>query len=87
MAKHYVYGSGMSGCLYDNGPNLAETIEEATESLLCVFSELDDKEKEELRVNLRVDGIHYFSNRSFAGADYCDVTPCDCDSPEDHDSI
>lgn len=28
---HYVYGSGMVGCLYDYGPNFAERLSDAVD--------------------------------------------------------
>lgn len=82
---HYVYGSGMIGCLYDNGPNFCETVDQAIESLLFVFDELDEEEVVELKENLKNVGLHYFKNPSETGAHYCDCTkhlgPC----PEDDD--
>lgn len=35
--KHYHYGSGEHGCLYDNGPHYAETYKDAVESLAFTF--------------------------------------------------
>ncbi len=73
MAHHYVYGSGMSGCLYDNGPHTASTLENALESLEETFSDLDETELIDMRNHLRAHGHHYFSNPEKAGADYCEV--------------
>lgn len=76
MAHHYVYGSGMSGCLYDNGPHTAKTLDEAIESLIETFSDLDNDDLLAMRNDLRESGIHYFKGeaRELAGADYCDAT-------------
>lgn len=59
--EHFVYGSGMVGCLYDNGPHQADTQAGAIAALLETFSDLPSKEKRAMRRNLSRDGIHYFS--------------------------
>ena len=48
MTTHYVYGSGEHGCLYDNGPYRAESIEDAVERLAYTF-ELGRARKATLR--------------------------------------
>lgn len=59
---HYVYGSGLVGCLFDNGPHFTETKEDAIESALCIFTEqLPETELNLARENLHRDGFHYFS--------------------------
>ena len=77
---HYVYGLGRVGCLYDTGPHHAETREGAIEGALCIFDDLPAEEIEAARANLRMHGIHYFSDSAAAGVDYCEVTeqagPC-----------
>jgi hypothetical protein len=78
---HYSYGSGMSGCLYDYGPNFCEKKEDAIEEFLRLFDErLGIKEAQDLRDNLMNNGIHYFHNPLEAGAQYCEVNkqlgPC-----------
>lgn len=74
LAPRYVYGSGMSGCLYDYGPHCATSISNAADSLLEVFSDLSEEEEAELRANLETNGIHYFRDPTEAGAQYCEVT-------------
>jgi len=84
--KHYVYGSGFPGCLYDNGPNFSPTLKGAIDSLVWLFAEsgsesdLTPAEVKRMRRNLRVDGIHYFEDSSKAGAVFCEVSaqsgPC-----------
>ncbi len=94
---HYVYGSGLSGCLYDNGPHFTERLSDAVESLSDTFSELPVKALQRMRGDLRRNGIHYFprdvmarnwerkleSIRSLAGADYCQVSKVNGPCPED----
>ena len=86
MAKHYCFGSGMHGCLYDYGPNFVSDKEDAIESLMQVFDEqLEDGEPERMRANLGTDGYHKFENYNKAGAHYCDVTEHDGECPESED--
>ena len=76
---HYIYGSGEHGCLYDNGPHYVESIADAVEDLACTF-ELDARRRAQLKRDL------YLELRPRQdGADYCDINPCDCDTPSDHD--
>lgn len=37
MEKHYVYGGGMVGCMYDFGPNFCENKKDAIESLVELY--------------------------------------------------
>lgn len=84
--KHYCYGSGMIGCLYDNGPNFCEEKEDAIESLVVDFQDsLSEEETEQMKENLRREGIHYFAKPSEVGAHYCDVTEYDGPCPMDED--
>lgn len=87
MAKtHYIYGSGSFGCLYDSGPNYAATVEDAIEGILGIFDDcISEAEESELRAGL-ADGnsSHHFHDPSEAGADYCEVSACDCDNPGEH---
>ena len=89
--SHYCYGSGMPGCLYDNGPNFAPRLRDAIDSLVWLFAEsgsesdLSKTEVKLMRRNLRVDGIHYFSNPQEAGAVYCEVTKQSGPCPEGDD--
>ena len=71
---HFCFGSGMFGCLYDNGPNYSTTKQEAIEALLDLFE--DSIEPRELRImgrNLELQGYHGFSEPSEAGAQYCEI--------------
>lgn len=89
MAHHYCYGSGMPGCLYDNGPNFSPTLRGAIDSLVWLFAEsgsesdLSKAEVKRMRRNLRVDGIHYFEHPETAGAVFCEVTRCNGPCPEE----
>lgn len=82
MAKHYVYGSGIAGCLYDSGPHCTDTLENAIEALRFRFDDLDESELTEMVKNLRASWIHYFHEGSDAGADYCEITEADGPCPE-----
>ncbi len=57
---HWSYGSGMVGCLYDNGPNFTDTRESAIECLAQTFSDLPDDEIAAMRAALLTGSIHYF---------------------------
>lgn len=72
---HWGYGSGMVGCLFDNGPCFVETREQAIESALFIFDDLPKRELQRARAALRADGIHYFSRRyrGDAGADLVQI--------------
>lgn len=80
--KHWSYGSGSVGCLYDNGPCFAESERAAIDGALFIFDHLPGAELKRARRNLRNDGIHYFTPRyrADAGADYVEVVeqqgPC-----------
>lgn len=86
--KHYVYGSGSVGCLYDYGPNFCENLSDAIEDLVNMFSDapLTDEQEAQMRRNLRERGIHYFANPGEAGADYCEITEHKGPMPEDLDN-
>ena len=78
--KHFHYGSGEHGCLYDNGPHYAETLSDAVESLAQTF-ELGRTRKAALKRD------HYLElNPARDGASYCEITSCsdDC-SAEDYE--
>lgn len=71
------YGSGMPGCLYDNGPHRAGSVDDAIDSLLQTFSDaLEEGEAERMRNALsRGNGAcHVFENQEAAGAHYCEVS-------------
>lgn len=83
-ATHYTYGSGSAGCMYDNGPHCAETLEDAIEGVLFIFEDdLSEEELEQARTNLREQHIHYFSDPGTAGADYCEVSEQSGPCPQD----
>lgn len=83
---HWVYGSGSYGCLYDNGPNLATTLEDAIDGVLFPFLDCDpcltDEQESEARQALR-SSYHYDMPRGL-GADYCEVSECRCSDPSQH---
>lgn len=86
MEKHYSYGSGSPGCLYDWRPNFAETKEDVVESTLSLFGDcLEEGEEQELRTDLMEHGYHKFRNPSNAGAYYCDCTEHSGPCPENDD--
>lgn len=78
---HWGYGSGMPGCLFDNGPHHTDSQENAIEGILRYFSQtgnetdLSEEELEQARRDLREDGIHYFPEhrRSELGASLVQV--------------
>ncbi len=87
--KHYIYGSGMPGCMFDYGPHCAETREQAIESILCVFGEqisVDEERllREDLSKNEKYN-IHYFNRPSEIGATYCSVSEYDGPCPEEEE--
>lgn len=85
MAKHYCYGSGMFGCLYDYGPNFCETKDGAINSLLWTFAHLRKMEIILMRRALETDGIYRFRNPQEAGAQYCEITEQPGECPEQDD--
>lgn len=85
MEKHYVYGSGMFGCLYDYGPNFCKNKEDAISEFIKLFVEsLEPGELLEMITNLKEDGRHNFRNPISVGAQYCDV--CEESGPMPPDS-
>jgi len=84
--KHYSYGSGMRGCLFDYGPHFCEHKTDAIDSLLNLFDDsLSVGEAETMRVNLLDSGFHAFENPSEAGAQYCEVSEQPGECPEQDD--
>lgn len=83
--KHWVSGSGSPGCLYDGGPDVHDTEEQAIESLEFRFDCLGKGSLARMRRDLEQDGIHYFDRRiqPFAGASYAEISSCDCEG-KDH---
>lgn len=88
---HWGYGSGMPGCLFDNGPHFAATQQDAIDGVLWYFSEtgnesdLTEQELEQARADLKSDGIHYFpaERRQDLGASLVQVWECDGPMPEE----
>lgn len=71
------YGSGMPGCLYDYGPNRAQSVDMAIDDLISTFADaLEPGEEERMRNALsRGNGAcHYFEQPEKAGAAYCEVS-------------
>jgi len=87
MEKHYSYGSGSTGCMYDSGPHTASTLEDAIEGALCIFDDLSDGALACARADLLAHGIHYFPElvRGYAGADYVEVVEQAGPCPESDD--
>jgi hypothetical protein len=71
------YGSGMVGCLYDNGPEGSPTKDDAIECALFIFKEeLTEKEYELAKVELEQYHIYYFQGqdqRRRAGVDLVEI--------------
>lgn len=71
------YGSGLVGCLFDNGPEYAESKQAAIDSVVFIFSEeMTKQERISAEKDLRDEGIHYFRGhdlRQRMGADYMSV--------------
>jgi len=93
---HYVYMNGLSGYMPDNvGCVLTE--EDAIESLMETFSDLDDglpegeSELQVMRESLEEDSIYYFDHPETAGAQYCSIDICpngeDCEDLECPDCL
>jgi hypothetical protein len=71
------YGSGMPGCLYDNGPHRAQNVDDAISDLVQTFYDaLEEGEEARMREALsRGSGAcHVFENQKAAGAHYCEVS-------------
>ena len=77
--KHFIYGSGEHGCLYDNC-GATETFQDAVDSLAETF-ELGRTRKSRLLAN------RYLELRPADGAAYCEISECSCLRPWDHSEI
>jgi hypothetical protein len=82
---YYTYGSGSVGCLYDNGPHAASTLQEVIDALAETFSDIGESELIAMQSDLHTDGVHYFDKPSEAGADYCEVVEQQGDIPDNQD--
>lgn len=88
---HWGYGSGLPGCLFDNGPHFCETQADAIDAALWIFSDtgnesdLTTEELEQARADLRECGTHYFpaDRRLELGASVVQVWECDGPMPEE----
>lgn len=79
-------GSGMVGCLYDNGPIFADTKEEIIEAVLFPWecdTDFPPEEYDAAVKELRTNNIYYFKNSAAAGADYVEVCEYEGVYPED----
>lgn len=80
---HWVYGSGSPGCLYDNGPNYAESKRDAINALAFTFDHLGSNAIRRMRSDLHRYGLHYFGkDAAEAGAGFCEVSKQDGPCPE-----
>jgi len=78
---HWVYGSGMSGCMFDNGPHITETEAQAIDGVLFpFFDDMTREQAEQARTDLQDGGIHYLP--SGMGADLVEVSECECTNPD-----
>lgn len=74
VSFHYVYGSGMHGCLFDNGPHFCEREQDAIESLVELFADdLEEGESESMRDSLKRTGYWAFRNPRQVGAQYASI--------------
>jgi hypothetical protein len=83
--KHYIAMSGMHGCLPDYC-EVHEALPDAINDLVNLF-ELGRERTKALRqakyLELVRNPVEIAEERCF-GADYCEITACDCDTPEVH---
>jgi hypothetical protein len=80
MSTHYISLSGSSGCL----PEYCEAYEGTEEGFEAAVEGLDnlfELTKDQLKV-LRKRRFLYLGGGY--GADYCQVTTCECETPSDH---
>ncbi len=74
---HYIGGAGLHGCLYQTC-GVYENYEDAVEGLASIH-ELGKNRK----AQLKKDG-YLELNLKRDGNEYCEITECNCDNPEDH---
>jgi len=65
--------NGSAGCLPDNVSGPYEDKDDAIDDAGRLFDDLDDREHNNMVMDLRTDGIHYFPEGAAAGADYVEV--------------
>ena len=78
VPSHFIGGSGEHGCLYDSC-GVYHSLVDAVEGLADMFS-LGRTRKATLKKNRTLE-----LNPSRDGAEYCEITRCDCDEPWTHD--
>lgn len=82
---HYVYGSGLRGYMYDNGPCATETLSGAVDSALYIFHDgLTEEQIETACVQLTEHWFHAFPRelRESLGAEYVEISRVDGPMPE-----
>ena len=81
----WVRMNGSSGCM----PDSIDAHEDKAAAILAavdLFADtLDDRSNNNMVMDLRTDGIHYFAHPRDAGADYVSVEYLDDVEPEDYD--
>ncbi|MFA5053993.1 MAG: hypothetical protein WC565_08030 [Parcubacteria group bacterium] len=78
MAKHWIFGCGQPGCLFDYSSGPYDTQDEAAEEAGHLY-DLSDAEVEALRD----DGIVFPEGEDWNG-DLVEVMGCSCESPKQH---
>lgn len=77
MTHYYSYGSGMVGCIYDFGPEFAETLDAAVETLEEIFDDyFEEFPEERSRFRAAFDaagGCFYFEHPNEAGAQIASI--------------
>lgn len=70
----FSFGAGMRGCMYDYGPEFADSVSEAIESLMHTFADaLEEGEYVRMVASLTSDGYHRFANPDHVGSEYCEI--------------
>ena len=85
MPKHWIAGSGEYGCLYDNVAVLP-TKDAAIDYLCDIFYVKAGRgEVQENATNMRANLQKYNYADLTHGAQYCEITPCTCADPANHE--
>lgn len=79
MSKHYIARAGIHGCMC-NYVSWSETYEGAVDELASLH-ELGRNRTRELEKN---GYLELNLDKDKDGNEYCEITECDCDTPEDH---
>lgn len=81
---HWCYGSGINGCLYDNGPHFVSSKHDAIDGALLPFiDDMSEREYRHARVCLSTDGAYYFARPQEMGADYVEIAELEGPCPEE----